>query len=179
VVILRPAMPEDAADVAGVHVRSWQVGYRDLMPGEYLEALRPEDRMARYTFGSASPDVPMTIVATDSGVLCGFATTRLLPRAPDPGPGDLETGAAESGELLALYVDPSAWGLGIGQRLITDARTRLRRLGCSQAVLWVLDGNERAQRFYAKDGWADDGTRRSEEVWGASVDERRFHRHLS
>jgi len=75
VLSVRPATPEDAAGVAGVHVRAWQTAYRGLLPDEYLDALRAEDRMARYRFDVAGPDQPATIVAVDGGVICGFATT--------------------------------------------------------------------------------------------------------
>jgi len=74
VVITRIATPEDAAAVAGVHVRSWQVAYRGLFPDEYLDGLRAEDRMARYTFGETGSSLT-TIVAVDDATLCGFATT--------------------------------------------------------------------------------------------------------
>jgi hypothetical protein len=63
---VRPARPDDAAAVAGVHVRSWQAGYRGLLPDAYLEALRPEDRMDRYTFGTTDPELPSTTVAAEA-----------------------------------------------------------------------------------------------------------------
>ena len=165
---LRPARPDDAADVAGVHVHSWQAGYRGLLPDDYLDALRPEDRMGRYAFGSTDPNEPSTVVATEDGVVCGFATTG--PRTDsDPGAG---------GEVLALYVDPEAWGLGVGRRLLAEAREQLRRRGCSDAVLWVLVGNDRAERFYRRDGWLPDSAERRVEVWDVAVDEVRYHRAL-
>jgi hypothetical protein len=34
--------------VALVHVRAWQVGYRNLLPDEYLDGLWPEERARRY-----------------------------------------------------------------------------------------------------------------------------------
>jgi hypothetical protein len=55
VLSVRRAGPGDEAEVAGVHVRSWQAGYRGLLPDRYLDALRPEDRMGRYTFGPPTP----------------------------------------------------------------------------------------------------------------------------
>ena len=36
---VREAQPRDAAEVAGVHVRSWQVAYRGLFPDDYLDGL--------------------------------------------------------------------------------------------------------------------------------------------
>jgi hypothetical protein len=34
---MREAQPQDAAEVARVHVRSWQVAYRGLFPDDYLD----------------------------------------------------------------------------------------------------------------------------------------------
>ena len=48
--------------------------------------------------------------------------------------------------------------------------------GFAEAVLWVLAGNERAQRFYRADGWHADGGRREEVVWGVRADEVRYVR---
>jgi ribosomal protein S18 acetylase RimI-like enzyme len=175
---VRRARPGDEAEVAGVHVRSWQAGYRGLLPDRDLDALRPEDRMGRYTFGPADPDgggtgmpvtaVPVTSVAVEDGVICGFVTT---------GPC-LEAEGADEGEVLALYVDPDAWGRGVGRRLLAEARGRLGDMGCTGAVLWVLVGNDRAQRLYRADGWRPDGLRRRVEVWAVAVDEIRYRRPL-
>src|SRR5215471_6386244 len=73
--LLRPAEPADALAVARVHVRSWQTAYRNLLPNDYLDQLRPEERAEKYTFGSTDPLHPYTIVATEAGVIHGFATT--------------------------------------------------------------------------------------------------------
>lgn len=166
--ILRAAQPADAIAVAGVHVCSWRAAYRGLLPDEYLDGLRPEDRAQRYTFGALEPHEPATIVAIEWGTMCGFATT-------GPCRDDDRRG---SGELMALYADPGCWGLGVGRALLRDARARLVRQGFQEASLWVLAGNERAERFYRIDGWAPDGCRRVDQVWGISVDEIRYRRTL-
>ncbi len=165
---IRDARPDDAADVADVHVRSWQAAYRGLLPDDYLDGLDPQDRMARYTFGATDPGAPGTVVAVLDGLIRGFATTGASRDADTSGVG----------ELLALYVAPEAWGTGVGRLLMAEARTRLSRRGFTEAVLWVLVGNERAERFYRIDGWLPEGRRRHEEVWGVSVDEVRFRRPL-
>lgn len=167
-VTVRAARDEDAAEVAGVHVRSWQVGYRGLLPGDYLDGLRAEDRMGRYRFGSGDPTAPATLVAVENGVICGFVTT---------GPSR-DADARGCGELLALYVDPPAWGRGVGRRLMAEARSALVGGGFGQSILWVLVGNARAERFYVGDGWVSDGGRRRDEIWGVAVDEVRYRRQL-
>lgn len=162
---LRPAVPGDELEVASVHVRSWQVGYRDLLPQASLAAMRPEDRAARYTFGDPDPTVPKTIVAIDDeGAIVGFIATRSI--------------AGEPGKVLALYVEPAHWGRGIGQILIAAARERLAALGHREATLWLLEGNARGARFYAADGWLLDGEHRVEELWGVQVSELRYRRAL-
>lgn len=165
---IRVARPADAPAVAEVHVRSWQAGYRDLLPDAYLDSLRPEDRAARYTFDQGATVDPETIVVLLAGVIRGFATT-----GPARGVED-----AELGEVLALYVEPPFWGRCLGRRLIVEARRRLTARGFAEAVLWIIAGNTRAERFYRADGWLPDGARREEEIWGVRVDEIRFRRTL-
>jgi GNAT superfamily N-acetyltransferase len=166
--LLRPAAPSDAMAVARVHVRSWQAAYRGLMPAAYLEALRPEDRAARYDFATTDPTKPRTLVAEVDGVIRGFATT-MPARDADP---------PSHGELVALYVDPDDWSRGYGLALIQAARQHLFKSGFPAASLWLLEGNARADRFYRADGWQPDGARRSEEMWGITVHELRYRRDL-
>ena len=165
---LRAAQPADAIAVAKVHVRSWQIAYRGLLPDEYLDGLRPEDRAQSYTFGDPDPLLPASLVAVEGRAICGFATT---------GPSRDEDRLG-TGELLALYVDPDRWGVGIGRALIQEARARLAQQGFDKASLWVLVGNERADRFYRLDGWLPDGSRREDAMWGVSVEDTRFCRSL-
>jgi GNAT superfamily N-acetyltransferase len=166
--LLRPAEPVDAIAVARVHVRSWQAAYRTLLPDDYLDQLCPEDRAQKYDFASLDPLQPWTIVAAEKGLIHGFAIT-----APSRDPD-----RTDYGELFALYVDPEQWGRGIGIALVSAARARLFSLGFRDAVLWVLAGNLRAERFYQIDRWAADGLTRTDSVWGVTVDEIRYQRRL-
>jgi GNAT superfamily N-acetyltransferase len=138
------------------------------MPNDYLDQLRPEDRAIKYDFDNPDPFHPHTIVATENGDIRGFATTG---QARDSNMTDF-------GELFALYVDPEHWGHGIGMALISAARARLFDLGFRSAILWVLAGNVRAERFYLKDHWTADGVRRADEIWGIKVTEARYRRKL-
>lgn len=162
--VLRPAEPADALAVARVHVRSWQAAYRGLIADEYLDSLRAEDRAARYDFSHVDPLKPHTLIAVEDGRILGFATTLPARDADTP----------EAGELAALYLDPEDWGRGIGAALIQAAREHLVTAGFTQAVLWVLDGNQRAIRFYEKHGWRADGARRTQLIWGIELDECRY-----
>src|SRR5215469_13184273 len=166
--LIRPAEPGDELAVAKVHVRSWQVAYRGLFSSSYLDALKPEDRARRYSFGSSDPRAPATLVALMDAAICGFATTSPARDADSQG----------KGELAGLYVDPDWWDSGVGRALIVAARERLAQRGFAAATLWVLDSNARAMRFYAKDGWKPDGMRRVEKVRDVKVQEVRYSRPL-
>ena len=167
--LLRPAEPADAMDVARVHVRAWQVAYRNLLPDEYLDGLKPEDRARRYTFGGTDPREPMTTVAVDDrGTIRGFATTCAARDEDVPG----------HGELAAIHVDPECWGRGVGVALLASSRARLLDAGFHRAILWVLVGNIRAERFYMKDGWTPDRSQRTDTVWGVQVNDKRYRRTL-
>jgi len=62
-------------------------------------------------------------------------------------------------ELSALYVEPGWHGPGLARALVESL------LGDAPASLWVAEDNARAQRFYAKLGFAPDGARRVDDRW--------------
>lgn len=166
---IRAATHEDRDAIAQVHVRSWQVGYRGLMPDEYLDQLRPEDRSSRYTFGADPFTGPHWLVATHEDTVLGFAQCGRSRDEDTPG----------HGEVFALYVDPDVWGRGVGRALLASAESTLHRMHCRAANLWVLVGNARTIRFYEHSGWTPDGRARTEEVWGLHVESARFQRTLT
>jgi GNAT superfamily N-acetyltransferase len=166
---IRDATPDDALAIARVHVRAWQAAYRGLIADEFLDGLRPEDRAATYTLGSGDPTAPRTFVAEADGEIRGFATT---------GPCR-DVDAREAGELYALYVDPPRWRTGTGRILLDHAGERLREEGFGVAVLWVLRGNEGAERFYESAGWLRDGAEREEQPYGIVSNVVRMRRSLT
>jgi GNAT superfamily N-acetyltransferase len=165
---LRDASPEDALAIARVHVRSWQAAYRGLIDDGFLDALRAEDRALTYRLGATDPAAPRTVVAEEGGEIWGFATT---------GPCRDED-AGEAGEILALYVDPPRWRTGTGSLLLAAATSRMRADGFAVAVLWVLRGNQGAERFYAAAGWHRDGCEREEQPYGVVSNVVRMRRSL-
>jgi ribosomal protein S18 acetylase RimI-like enzyme len=201
-VTLRDARRGDEFEVAGVHVRSWQDAYRELMPADFLAALDPRDRAKRYEF-EGGEEAPTTVVAvapvdgfggaedgddpslTNSGEVRSGSSPSPVERAPE-GSGDAVVGfvtfgpsrdrdTVGMGEIYALYVDPGRYEGGVGRMLMAHARRRLKEQGFEAAVLWVLQGNERAAAFYEREGWAADGAVREEQPYGIVSHVRRFH----
>lgn len=149
----RDATPEDAAGIARMHVDAWRAGYAHILPADALAALSVPQRTASWARAltkQASEDTGQwTLVADSEGEIVGFASGGPN-RAPEP---------AGASELYGLYVAPSHWERGVGSRLIEASLERLREGGDELAVLWVLEDNERARRFYRRRGWSPDGGR--------------------
>ena len=170
---LREARRGDELAVADLHVRTWQEAYRGLIPDEFLDALDVQERASRYTFESLDPDGPATLLAVQEGEDCGEVILGFVTfcRSRD-------ADAPDHGEIVALYVDPDRYEGGVGRMLMAEARRRLWEAGFAEALLWVLDGNDRAARFYEGEGWAPDGARREEHPYGVVSNVSRFRRPL-
>ncbi|MEV4428552.1 GNAT family N-acetyltransferase [Streptomyces sp. NPDC049602] len=168
---IREALPQDAAELAAVHVLSWRAAYRDLLPGPYLDALDPEERAAVWRARLTAPDRPTALVATgDDGRLVAFSCFR-------PWPGE-EFAPGSTAELAALYALPEVWGTGVGRALMSASTEALVAGGFRAAALWVFAGNARGRRFYEAAGWRPDGTTVREETGGRLLEELRYRRDL-
>jgi GNAT superfamily N-acetyltransferase len=150
-VAVRTAVVADAPFIARVHLRSWQVGYRGIMPDEVLDAISLEQREERWRQILSGEEEPgFTVVAdVDGRGVQGFGSGVSKTRDEDAG--------ERTGEVMALYVEPSRWRCGLGRQLLAEVLDRLQRKGCQEATVWVLAENHGARRFYASVGFAPDG----------------------
>lgn len=121
---IRAAEASDAHEIAAVHVASWQVAYRGLLPEGLLTGLSVagRERMWSTILGEPSPR---------SAVFAGGCRGTVL--------GLASIGVSRDGDA-----DGDVGELSCG-------------LGFGAATLWVLDGNDRALRFYEQARWAEDG----------------------
>ena len=166
--VIRAAVAQDAEAIAAVHIASWQGAYRGQFPDEVLDGLDVAQRAAgwrRYL----EQDGQVTFVAEDRGRITGFVH---LNAARD------DDADAATGEVIAIYALPQAWGTGTGRELMAAAVASLRAQGFRAATVWVLDVNVRARRFYELAGWAPDGATKDDVVAGVPVSELRYRREL-
>ncbi|NMT17561.1 GNAT family N-acetyltransferase, partial [Vibrio parahaemolyticus] len=63
----------------------------------------------------------------------------------------------EAYDLSSIYIDPSKIGNGIGQALYNECEKMLRTLKAKRVLLWALDSNESALKFYTKQGFTPTG----------------------
>lgn len=142
---------EDAEGIAAVHVRSFDVTYRDAFPELAAAAPDLETRVASWQ-ALLEPDTEaaFTLVAEQRSVAVGFCSLATPSR---------EAAAGErTAEIAAFFVAPSRWGNGVGTALIAHALQELTSEGWSAVTVWVLVENQSAQKFYGRHGFAADGT---------------------
>ncbi|MFI2030000.1 GNAT family N-acetyltransferase [Streptomyces buecherae] len=178
-VLVREMTEDDIDAVAAVRVRGWQTAYAGLMPQSYLDAMsvREDAERRREFFARGLGDV-INLVAEEPAPGGGADGGTEVVGWACCGPyrdEDLPSGDAE---LYAIYVKPERLGAGIGHALLTEALRRLTEREFPRVRLWVVRGNQRAERFYARAGFVPDGGEESYEVAGAQVPEVRYARDL-
>lgn len=131
--LLRPARPEDAAAVARIWESAWRDAHLGHVSDELVAMRTPESFAAR-----AAARVPQTAVAETGGVIAGFVT-------------------AAGDEVEQLFVAAEHRGTGVAALLLAEGERRVAEQGHGRVWLAVVTGNARARRFYARQGWADEG----------------------
>lgn len=158
-VILRPAVPEDAPAIAATHITSWRSTYPGIIPQTYLDSLNHDEFTERWHMRLTQEPEMLIRVADQEGSICGFAAAGR----------SRGTVADFAGELYAIYLLKAAQGQGIGSRLFRSMAEALTSLGLNSMFVWVLERNPSC-RFYERMG----GTRASEmtvEIGGRTLTE--------
>jgi GNAT superfamily N-acetyltransferase len=167
VTTVRAATMADADEIGRIQVETWREAYAPLLPPQTIAGFDVAARQQLWREGLAREPRPgsATFVALADNVTVGFATV------------GASASEDEAGEVYAIYVHPSSWGHGAGRSLIERSEESLRNAGFARALLWVLEGNDRAERFYRAAGWEHDGEK--EDVFhGAAVVVRRYRKLL-
>ena len=74
---------------------------------------------------------------------------------------------------------PERWGMGLGRALLATSEALLADMGFIRAMLWVLEGNDRARAFYQRQGWSQGAPFRLETIGGTEVTEVRYEKSLA
>lgn len=137
-VVVRPATAADLPGVRDVAHRTWHATYDGHIPDTAIERFL-EANYSLEALGRALERLGegMLVAVVDDRVigyaLCGENRER-------------------RGEIFAIYVLPEWQRKSIGRRLWEQAVEHLRSLGVPDMVIWVLEANETARRFYERQG---------------------------
>lgn len=153
-VSVRPARPDDAAEVARIQVETWQYAYASVLPAVVLEQVTVETALAAWTDAIARPPSPAhrVLVAQEQTALVGFVA---LSPAVDLQPDDPEPDTTIA--VGPLVVEPR-WGRrGHGSRLMAAAVDLSREDGMTRAITWIPEADTVSREFLVGAGWATDG----------------------
>lgn len=131
-ITIRSLQSSDRPAIAALDAAAWHEAYSGIIPGVALARMIAM-RTTAWRAGLAAE----TLVADVDGTARGYATFGLAG----------QRGLAD-GEIYELYVAPDWQGCGIGRQLFDTARNRLARRGLRTLVIWSVQANDRANRFY-------------------------------
>jgi ribosomal protein S18 acetylase RimI-like enzyme len=151
-----PAGPGDAADLARVHVQSWQETYPGLLPQVYLDRMSVAAHARRWRARLMRGE-EVTLVGESVSGVSGYCSGDWTRRGVRPGEAEIST----------LYVLRRAQRSGLGRRLLVATARALAARGASSLVIWVLRDNANARRFYERMGGA--GERERDEAIGGGL----------
>jgi GNAT superfamily N-acetyltransferase len=176
---VRPARPEDAAEIARIQLATWRSSYRRMFPPHVLASL-DEDFLTR-GWSEAIEAAPSprhhVLVAIEQGdnssEAVGFAAAGPADEqalAPEEPP--LPDGIAAITEFL---VEPRWNRRGHGSRLLAATVDLWREDAFTGAVAWAYEQDQAMQKFLSSAGWEFDGTGRALDVDDMLVPQLRFH----
>ena len=146
--LIRRAEPADVETVARIHVASWQVAYRGIMPDEVIARTDLAFRTGFWSERIADRDWPVFLVEADGQPV---AFCQMIP-SPDPDDDPITVG-----HITALHVLPDLRGRGHGRALLEHVFDEFRHRAFVEVTLWVLEANTRARQFYEQRGFRNDG----------------------
>jgi GNAT superfamily N-acetyltransferase len=170
---VRPAWPDDAAEIARIQLVTWRTAYRSVLPAEVLDDWDPAAGTATWRAAIAAPPTPGhgVLVALERNELVGFAAY---------GPAELTDGelpdpAGPTAEVSTLLVEPR-WGRrGHGSRLLAAVADLALAGGSARLQVWLPEADRVSASFYESAGWAPDGWARTLDTGSGTLREVRWH----
>lgn len=135
---IRPGQLADAEGIARAHTASWRTSYRGILPDAILDRIDVDQRATSWRRVLADPSI-LTLVAYDT-------THHDIVGLCDAGPSRGDTGYA--GEIYRFYLEHHARRHGLGREMFEQVTDWLRSRDLRSLIIWVLDNNHHARRFY-------------------------------
>jgi GNAT superfamily N-acetyltransferase len=159
---VRAAEPDDAEALVQLTAAGWRAAYQGMVPRRMIERLPIAAWRHDIGTGLRAPVADaFTYVAELNGALAGYCYVAA--------PGREEPEGSRVAELVAIYVEPERWRLGVGRALAESAAGEAARLGYEQIKLWTFESNARARAFYLALGWRLDGERQPHPASGTPL----------
>ncbi len=139
--IIREATLSDACTIAKVHVDTWRTTYKGIVNDEFLNELsydKREEMWINFINNSIINNKHIFVVEDDENGIVGFASYGM----------ERENGNLSHGELYAIYILEKYQNKGIGRLLFNCVIKRLDELKFKSLLIWALEDNYQACKFY-------------------------------
>lgn len=142
--IVRRAELKDAEAIGRVQVKSWHTTYRGIVPDAFLDEMAYAVYASRWDGRLSDPESKLItyVAAEDDGTLFGFAS----------GGAQRIEELDFDGELYAIYLLKEFQQRGAGRLLMQAVANDLLVCGFQTMLVWVLEANKPARRFYERLG---------------------------
>lgn len=139
--LIREATISDAFSIAKVHIDSWLTTYKGIVSDDYLNSLSYSQKEKAWVniINDAQKNTKYIYVAhDDNNGIIGFTSFGI----------ERESDTTFKGEIYAIYIIKQYQNKGIGKLLFNSAIKKLNELNIHSMLIWALEENKQACRFY-------------------------------
>ena len=138
--VIRKVKYEDIEQIVDINIKDWKKVYKGIIDDEILDNLNREEKIKKWR---EHYNIGNVIVAEENGTILGYC------RYDD---NAIYENTDIDSEIIAIYVDCDKLGNGIGRTLIEYVKKDLRNKNKTKMVIWCLEKNQNARKFYEKMG---------------------------
>ena len=138
--LIRKVKYEDIEQIVDINIKDWKREYKGIINDNILNNL---DRNKKIEKWKQHYNIGNVIVAEENGKVLGYCRY-------DDNVGYKNTEI--DSEIIAIYVDCDNLGKGIGRKLVEYAMKDLKAKNKTKMIIWCLEKNENARKFYEKMG---------------------------
>ena len=147
---------DNPLEISKIYESSWKYAYKDIIPQNYFNSIPTGQWAANINKTGMNSLVLIThgkIIGTAS-----FCKSRWEEYS-------------EYGEIVSIYFLPDYIGKGYGGLLLNKCMEELKQCGFNKVLLWVLEDNHRARKFYEKHGFICSEVFWEDQIGGKNVRE--------
>lgn len=137
-ILIRKVKYNDIEQIVDINIKDWKKVYKGIIDDEILDNL---DRNKKIEKWRKHYNIGNVIVAEQNGQVIGYC------RYDD---NAVYENTNIDSEIIAIYVDCDNLGNGVGRKLVEYVMTDLKNKRKNKMIIWCLEKNENARKFYEK-----------------------------
>ena len=135
---IRKIEKKDSKEITHVVTVAWNEAYKGIVPDEFLEELKNNEKERTEKGLSKFSDDNTTLVLEINNEVVGFSHYAEANQEKFP----------DYGEIRALYIIGKYKGHGFGRKLVEESIKELKKMGFNKMIICCLRDNIPANKFY-------------------------------